>query len=294
MPALSKTRFKAYSFMLLNAALWGFAAPVIKYSLNFATPAQFLFFRYIIATLIFFPIFLLHNAYSKSHHPKTDFKWLLALALLGTPLTLLPLFYGIQATSSIEASILESSSPIFIILGSMVILKETLKKSEWVGLTVAVAGTLLLALEPILVGTPLASLSMKGNLLVIISDIIWATFLIYSKKVHIDPINLTFTSFVVSIPFFLIMILVEGTGFSLSSQAVPGILFMAIGGSIIAFWAYQEGQKLIEASEAAIFTYLKPAFSIPLSIAWLKEPFSPVTMIATAIIISGVYLSEKR
>lgn len=294
MPALSKTRFKAYSLLLLNAALWGFAAPVIKYSLEFTTPALFLFYRYIIATLIFFPIFLLHRARTSPHAPKTNFKWLITLALLGTPLTLLPLFYGLHATTSIEASILESSSPIFIVLGSIIILKETLKPKEWAGLVIAICGTLLLALEPLVSGHSFSSLSVKGNLLVITSDIIWAAFLIFSKKIHLDPIKLTFTSFVISIPFFLVMIMAEKSGFSLPSAAVPGVIFMAVGGSIIAFWAYQEGQKLIHASEAAIFTYLKPAFSIPLSIIWLKEPFSPITMIATAIIVSGVYLSEKR
>lgn len=293
MPALSKSRFKAYSFLLLNAALWGFAAPVIKYSLNFTTPAQFLFYRYLIATLIFFPIFLVHRSRTSPHAPKTNFKWLITLAILGTPLTLLPLFYGLQATTSIEASILESSSPIFIILGSMVILKETLKRREWLGLIIAITGTLLLALEPVFTGQSLTSLSVKGNILVIVSDVIWAAFLIFSKKVRLDPISLTFASFVISIPFFLIMLLLERTGFTLSSQAVPGILYMAVGGSIIAFWAYQEGQRLIEASEAAIFTYLKPAFSIPLSILWLREPFTPVTMLATAVIVGGVYLSEK-
>lgn len=294
MPALSKSRVKAYSFLLLNTALWGFAAPVIKYSLNFTTPAQFLFYRYLIASLIFLPIFLLHRTHSSHHAAKTNFKWLITLALLGTPLTLLPLFYGLQATTSIEASILESSSPIFIILGSIVFLKETLKRREWLGLFIAISGTLLLALEPFFSGHSLSALSIKGNLLVIISDIIWAAFLIFSKKINIDPIKLTFTSFVISIPFFLVMVLLEKTGFVLQSAAVPGILFMAIGGSIIAFWAYQEGQRLIEASEAAIFTYLKPAFSIPLSILWLKEPFTPITMIATAVIVGGVYLSEKR
>ncbi|HBC45210.1 MAG: UAA transporter family [Candidatus Collierbacteria bacterium GW2011_GWB1_45_35] len=294
MPPLSPSRFKAYSFLLLNTALWGFAAPIIKYSLNFTTPAQFLFYRYLIATLIFFPIFLLHRSHASPHTPKTNYRWLITLALLGTPLTLLPLFYGLQATTSIEASILESSSPIFIILGSIIFLKETLKRREWFGLTIAIGGTLILALEPFLTGHSLSSLSIKGNILVIVSDIIWATFLIFSKKINIDPIKLTFTSFVISIPFFLIMVLVEKTGFTLASQAVPGILFMAIGGSIIAFWAYQEGQRLIEASEAAIFTYLKPAFSVPLSILWLREPFTPVTILATAVIISGVYLSEKR
>ncbi len=294
MPSLSKSRFKAYSLLLLNAALWGFAAPVIKYSLEFTTPAIFLFYRYIIATLIFFPIFLLHRAHTSPHAPKTNFKWLITLALLGTPLTLLPLFYGLHATTSIEASILESSSPIFIILGSILILKETLKPREWAGLIIAIGGTLLLALEPLLSGHSISALSIKGNLLVITSDIIWAAFLIFSKKVHLDPIKLTFTSFVISIPFFLLMIMAEKSGFSVPSAAVPGIIFMAVGGSIIAFWAYQEGQKLIEASEAAIFTYLKPAFSIPLSIIWLREPFTPITMIATAVIVSGVYFSEKR
>lgn len=292
MPALSRTRFKAYSFLLLNTALWGFAAPIIKYSLNFTTPGLFLFYRYLIASLLFLPIFLLHRSRTAPHPPSRPGR-LLLLALLGTPLTLLPLFYGLQATTSIEASILESSSPIFIVLGGVIYLKETLKPREWLGLAIAILGTSLLALEPLFSGLTLNSLSIKGNLLVIVSDLIWAAFLILSKKAKIDPIRLTFVSFVVSIPFFLALVLLEKSGFGLPAPAIPGILFMAVGGSIIAFWAYQEGQKLIEASEAAIFTYLKPAFSVPLSIIWLKEPFSSTTVLATAVIITGVYFSES-
>lgn len=291
MSVLSKTRFKAYSFLLLNAALWGFAAPVIKYSLNFTSPAIFLFVRYLLATLIFFPIFLLHRS---RNHTKINYKRILLLAVLGTPLTLMPLFYGLSATTSIEASILESCSPIFIILGSMVYLKEKVTKKEWSGVLIALAGTLLLVAQPLFSGSATSSLSIKGNLLIILSGIIWATFLIISKKNHFDPIVLSFFSFLVSIPFFFVMILLEHSTFIVDPRAVPGILYMAVGGSIIAFWAYQEGQKLIEASEAAIFTYLKPAFSIPLSILWLREPLTPLTVIATTIIVSGVYFSEKK
>lgn len=294
MPALSKSRTQAYTFLLLNTFLWGLAPPIIKHALNFTTPATFLFYRYLIASLIFFPVFLLHRSRLSPHRPRLNLRWLITLALLGTPLTLLPLYYGLQATTSIEATILESSSPIFIVLGSLVLLRETLKRREWLGLAIAISGTLLLALEPVFSGHALTSLSVKGNLLVIVSDLIWATFLIYSKKIHLDPITLTFTSFVVSIPFFLTMLAVDGGGLTLASPAVPGVLYMAIGGSIIAFWAYQEGQKLIEASEAAIFTYLKPIFTIPLAILWLKEPFTPITILASTIIITGVYLSEKR
>ncbi|OIN91902.1 hypothetical protein AUJ42_01130 [Candidatus Collierbacteria bacterium CG1_02_44_10] len=292
MPAISRSRSTAYIFLLLNTALWGFAAPIIKYSLDFTSPTLFLLYRYVIASLIFFPIFLLHSA--KPHQP-VNIRKLILLALLGTPLTLLPLFYGLKATTSIEASLLVSSSPIFTILGGIIYLNEKLTKKEWRGILIAVFGTLILTLEPFFSGSGgINSLSLKGNLLIIISNIVWSAFLILSKKDRLDPIFLTFFSFVISIPFFLILAGLESSGFTVNSQALPGIFYMAIGGSIIAFWAYQEGQKRIEASEAAIFSYLQPAFAIPLSLLWLKEPFSPLTMIATATIITGVYLSEKR
>ena len=292
MPAISKARTKAYFFLLLNTALWGVSSPIIKYSLDFTSPTLFLLYRYIIASLIFFPIFLVYRA---QVHPKNNIGRLLLLALLGTPLTLLPLYYGLKVTTSIEASLLVASSPIITIIGGILYLNEKLTRKEWQGISIALVGTLLLIIEPMLAGQGgFNSLSFRGNVLIMVSNIIWSAFLILSKKNHIDTIVLTFLSFVISIPFFLLTAIFERTGLTVSGPAWPGIFYMAIGGSIIAFWAYQEGQKRIEASEAAIFTYLQPVFSIPLSLLWLKEPFTPVTIVTTAIIVSGVYLSEKR
>lgn len=281
----------AYLILLLNTALWGFSAPIIKYSFQFISPSLFLFYRYIFATTLFLPIFLTYRSRNHHHinHLKTFF-----IALLGTPLCLLPLFYGLNQTSAIEASILESTSPIFTILMCLIFLKETLKSKEWKGLAIALLGTFIIALEPLITGHNHIQLSVEGNLLIILANIVWTAFILLSKKIKTDPIYLSFYSFVISIPFFYFINLSQHLSFSLNSQAIPGILYMAIGGSIIAFWAYQEGQKRIEASEAAVFTYLKPAFAIPLSILWLKEAFSPVAIVATILIIFGVFISEKR
>ncbi len=291
MLSLSKTRSKAYSYLLLNTALWGFAAPIIKYSLQFTSPSSFLFYRYLIASVLFFPIYHFSKKFHK--HP-TNYKLLLGLGLLGTPLTLLPLFYGLKLTSSIEASIIESSSPIFIVLGGMFFLKEIIKRREWYGLSIALFGTLLLTIEPLLSSGFNFRASMLGNLLIVLSNLIWAAFLLIAKKTKTNPTELSFFSFLVSIPFFFLINLSTPGSFDIDLQALPGILYMAIGGSIIAFWAYTEGQKHIEAGEASIFTYLKPAFSIPLSFLWLKESVTPMTVISTLIIIFGVYISEKR
>jgi len=290
MPRL-KTRTLAYSILLLNTALWGFSAPIIKYSFQFISPSLFLFYRYIFAATLFLPIFLLYRSRTKHHidHAKT-----LILALLGTPLVLLPLFYGLNQTTAIEASILESSSPIFTIIMCLLFLKETIKPKEWKGLALAIIGTLMITLEPLITGHNNFRLSVQGNLLIILSNIIWTAFILLSKKFKTNPVYLSFYSFVISIPFFYFISTSQNLSFSLNPQALPGILYMAIGGSIIAFWAYQEGQRRIEASEAAVFTYLKPAFAIPLSIIWLKEAFSPMAILATILIIVGVFVSENR
>jgi drug/metabolite transporter (DMT)-like permease len=291
MPKL-RSRPYAYFVLSLNALLWGIAAPIIKYSLQFTTPATFLFYRYIVATIIFLPIFLIYRSKHRFsiHHTST-----VLLALMGGPICLLLSFYGINQTTSLEASIIGATSPVFTIVACLILLNETLRVREWRGLFLAILGTLIIALEPLITGHNHIQLSVEGNFLIVLSNVTWTIFLLLSKKLKADPIYVSFYSFIISIPFFFILTtLTPNSNLNLSPSAFPGVLFMGLGGSVIGFWAYQEGQKRIEASEAAIFTYLQPVFAIPLAIVWLKEAFSPVAIIATLIIAIGVYISEKR
>lgn len=289
--ALSKTRSSAYLLLILNTILWGSATPIIKYSFQYSSPIIFLLYRFIIASLIFLPIFLI---YRSRHHHKINHSRTLLLAFLGGPVCLLLSFYGLSKTSAIEASILGSSSPLFTVLMCVIFLRETITRKEWKGLIITLIGTSIIVFEPIITGHNHVKLSFEGNLLIILSNLIWTIFLISSKKIRVDPIYLSFYSFLLSIIFFFIIALSQGIPLQLNSLALPGVLYMAIGGSVIGFWAYQEGHKRIEASEAVIFTYLNPAFAIPLSIFWLHEYFSPVAIMATLIIFMGVYISEKR
>ena len=56
---LSSKRSFAYALLLLNTILWGLSPPIIKVALNFVSINQFLLGRYLLASLIFFPIYLL-------------------------------------------------------------------------------------------------------------------------------------------------------------------------------------------------------------------------------------------
>jgi len=72
------------------------------------------------------------------------------------------------------------------------------------------------------------------------------------------------------------------------------VVYMGIFGSILGLTLYLIGQDKIEASEASLFTYLQPIFSVPTAILLLSESVSILNIVAIIIIITGVYLAEKR
>ncbi len=294
---LHSKRSQAYALLLLNTVLWGFAPPIIKQALTFVTPSQFLFGRYVLASFIFLPIYFLIQNKKKPGLRHTNWPLLIFLALLGTPLTLIPLYEGIKLTSSIEAAILTATSPILIILGGYLFLKEKVSRYEKLGVAVALLGTLTLALEPLLSDGAGFQFSLLGNLLILGSNLIWTAFLLLIKKLKTDANQISLISYLISIPAFALLIFLTPATTIIETNfynplALLGILYMALFGSIIAFWAYAKGQEYIGAGEASVFTYLQPLFTFPLAYFWLGETLSSIGLIACLLIASGVYLSQ--
>src|SRR3989338_10611856 len=146
MSHLYSNRSKAYALFLINACLWGFASPIAKEAYRFVSPFQFLFGRYLFAGLLFLPIYLIF-LYKPS---KTPLKTLLLLSFLGTPLTLLPLYIGLQYTTALEASILVATGPIFTIVAGHFFLHEHLTNREKFCVSIVLLGTLLLIIKPLI------------------------------------------------------------------------------------------------------------------------------------------------
>jgi len=103
-----------------------------------------------------------------------------------------------------------------------------------------------------------------------------------------------FVGLLVLTPFFLFEQNLSPTTYHLSLQALPGILYMSLISSVIAYTLYMYGLSLIEASEASLFAYLQPVFAAPLAVFWLKESISGVFILGAALIALGVILTEYR
>jgi drug/metabolite transporter (DMT)-like permease len=292
-------RTLAYLALLTTAAIWGVAGPVIKATLQDVPPLTFLTLRFLINTVVIAPVFLLYLR----KHPLNlaDIPKLFLLTLLGTTVTLVLVFWGFDRTTAIDATLIGATGPLFIVAGGAIFLKEVVTTREKIGVAVALLGILTTVIQPLFEGTAFATQNIEGNLLIVASNISWVAFTLAGKedfKKH-SPFLITATSFIFGFFTFVPFAFAESANpvslaLNLPSSAWLGILYMSLLSSAVAFFAYTWGVEQIEASEAAVFTYLQPLFAAPVAYLWLGEAITPAFLLSAAVIAAGVAITEIR
>jgi drug/metabolite transporter (DMT)-like permease len=300
---MSSTRVKAYLLLILVTIIWGFAGPVIKYTLPTYPPFIFLTYRFLISTLILFPIVLVLKP--KWPNNKKEFLILTAIGLLGSSINLGLLFYGYNYTNVLDATILSNTAPIFVVAAAALFLREHVTKKEKVGILITFIGTLTILLEPTVYNGVSSSQRIIGNLLIIAANFAWVAYIILSKyalKHKFDTLFMTFymffLGFITILPFSIIQSgSVSNLLISLSAAPLKnhlGVWYMAVLSGNLAYFLYQKGQKSIEASEATLFSYLTPLFAAPLAVFWLKEKITLPFILGSIIIVVGIVISEYK
>ncbi len=291
-------RLKAYLALLGTALVWGAALPIVKPALNYISPTQFLYFRYLIAAPLLLPFLLkFFFKFKPSLHTVLNIFFVESYSFFG----LILLYRGLQLATALEASLIGATGPIFIVLGGILLLHEKEEKFEWTGLIISFIGTLILVLEPLLTGkNHSTSFSFTGNLMIIGYNLLNVFSVIYQKKLykHIPKIYVSSLSYPIGLCIFFLILTLTGSSTSVSLLTIPSVIlasgYMAIFGSIIGFTLFIYGQNLIEASEASLFTYLQGIIAIPFAYLMLKESVTWPQIIAVLIVSLGVYLAEQR
>lgn len=293
-------------FMLINVLVWGAALPIVKPALSITTPFQFLFYRFIFASLFAAPIIIyyLNKKWSLIRQiPKIIF-----LEIFNTVLALGFIYEGLDRTTSIEAGLIANSLPFFLTLGGIFLLHEREEKHEWLGLIIALLGTLFITLEPALDGSLFnGEISLTGNLFVLGHNFAMTAYLLGAKRNYrrLPKFFTTSISFILGLLVFgALSMFKENLGFNelaittLEQLSQPAVLwpslYMGFFGSVIGLTAYIIGQSKMEASEAGLFAFLQPLVYIPLAVVFLHEPITPGVVVALIAIVTGVIVAETH
>jgi len=290
--SLGKIQLSILALILANI-IWGASFPIYKWSLENVPPFTFSFVRFFGGALIVLPFVLRMLKVVKEDIPK-----LILVSLVSVTIQIPLLFLGLQLSPSINAPIIISSGPIFLIIASIIFLKENLKVKVLGGTLIGLGGVLLIILRPV-IETGFSG-GLLGNLFIFIATLCGVGQAIILKKLTVrnDPLTLTFWMFLIGSLPLLPAVLWEGRSFNifhdLNLQGGIGLVYGIILASVFAHWFLAYGIKYIKASEVGIFSYVDPVATIVIAVPLLGESITPVYIAATILVFLGIFIAEGR
>jgi drug/metabolite transporter (DMT)-like permease len=287
------TRHKAILALIITNAIWGAASPVFKFSLQNIPPFTLAFLRFEIAALLLVPF--VYKEFKSVTNERKYLKEIILFSLSGVTVNIIFFFQGLRLTESINAPIITSSGPIFIIIFSIIFLKEKLEKNELIGSSLSFLGILLIVVKPILDNG--FDGSILGNIFLLIATLgaVGQTLIGRRLTQNYPPLPLTFISFVIGSTTFIPFAATEiGHLPPIDYRGVIGIIFGAVFSSALAYSLFAWGLSKLEASETGLFTYIDPVVAIIIAYPLLGEKPDLFFAFGAVLVFLGIFLAEGR
>lgn len=273
--------------------IWGASPPIFKWALQDIGPFTLAFLRFALASLIILPF-----AYKKLRVKKGDIAEIFLLGFLGITINISFFFLGLKYAPSINASIIGSAGPIFLILFSIILLKERAKPKLIVGSLVGLVGVLIIMIEPLF--STKANLDLLGNFFFFLAMFGGLGHAILGRQLvkKYDPLGITFWSFFLGTLCFTPMFISENLHQSFLSNitlpAITGVLFGAILCSAVAYFLFFWALKYMHASETGVFVYIDPIVTVLVAAPLLGETPDIYYYVGSLFVFLGIYIAEGR
>jgi len=280
-------------FAIITAIISGIAIPANKLFIVKIDPLVFTSVRSLIIGTIFLLISLTRKEFNNKKI-KTNWKSLLAIALIGGSLAFYLYFSGLKLTTAGRAAFLHKTLPLYVAVLAFIFLKEKIDKKLLTAIILMFFGTVILYLGQIKPGEMWQNPSL-GDLLVIIATFLWAVENIIARKVMREGES----NFIVSfsrmffgglILFGFLVLSNKLNQLSLTFEQMRNILISTtILFGYVFFW--YKSIKLINVSKASTFLLISPVISLLIGIAAFSEPYNTLQVAGSALILLGSYFA---
>jgi drug/metabolite transporter (DMT)-like permease len=275
----------------ITCLIWSSVWLCIKIGVGDVPPATFASARIIIALLVLLPVIALRSV----PLPRQRRDWMLIGAtgflLLGLNYALL--YWGAQYVTSGLSAVLQAVTPAFGLLFAHVLLDDE-RFTAWqvAGLLLGVIGVAVIFADQLHVTGPAA---FWGSLAVTASALCVALGYVVVKKHggHLRPIELTTGQMVVGLlPLLAIAAVREGNPFAVrwTTPAIASVLYLALAGSVAAFWLNYWLLKRIGATKLLVMSLVEPLIAVALGAIVLHEALPAWTLLGGSCILASTWM----
>lgn len=286
-------RSKSLIYVLLCVLLWSLIPVVSKLGQTSLDNHQFLFWSSVISLFTFIVILVLKKKLSHFRF-LTPLHWIkgIILGFLGTYLYYIFLYYGYANSRGLEVLIIQYCWPIFVIILSILILRERINPNKVISVVLGLLGVFLVLTKGKLVDIYFDNISV--NIMVLLGAFVFALFSVLSKRVEIDPLILVTIYFLTaSISSLISMVLLSEFKLPNPGAILPVVINgVLVNGISYIFWI--NSLKIGKASFIAPFVFLTPIISTAILIIFFKEPFELIYIWGIISVITGGVINRER
>lgn len=259
-------------------------------------PFTLAFLRSSIAFLCMIPIGFKEWKYLRPLWGK-EWKPLFTMSLTGIVLFTGLVYSAIKHTTTINASIVEATTPVFSILLGYIFLKERFNTLQIFGTALSLFGVIWIITKGSL--EILQSLSFNvGDLIMLMAVISWAVYSLLVKG-H----NAKFPAYgglLVMLFMATIMLLPmaalewkNGIDIQWNLSIILGLVYVGIFPSILALICWNKAVGVIGPSRASVFLNFVPVFTTIGAVIFLDESLEWIHVVGGMLVLFGIYLTTK-
>ncbi len=208
------------------------------------------------------------------------------------------LFYiAAYTTSALNIGIIQGAVPVFVLMGTLVIYRTSVSGLQLMGVALTVIGVLVIASGGDL--QRLASLTItRGDYIMVIACLFYAGYVLALRRFATAPslcvfLVLALSAFMVSLPLSASEFLTGNLQWPTTKGWIIVILVTLLP-SFLAQIFFIQGVATIGPGRAGMFVNLVPVFASILAVTLLNEPFRVYHGIALALVLGGIWLSERK
>lgn len=292
---------KGHILILSATILVGVSMPVFKYLLTSDVPPEAItIMRAIFACMMFWLVSLF---LPKEKVLPKDLRILFICALCGVGINQWLFVVGLESSSPVDASIIATAVPIFVLLLAAAVLKEPITVKKSFGVFLGVSGGLLLVFNS--TQTTDGANSLWGDTLMLLNQLMYSVYLVLSK-----PLSLRYSSVTMMKWMFLFSTLALAPFCLPRVQHVPifhretfdmtqlyALLYLLFGATFVAFMLITMALKHIRPTTVSMYNYVQPIIASAIAITIGQDTFSMQKLLSGVLVFVGVYLvtqSKKR
>jgi len=286
----------AYLLLALASLCWSGNHLMGRAIAGHVPPLTISTLRWLLAAAVLYP-FVRHHLRRDWPRIRAQFGVLVYLSLIGGGVFGALQFVGLQLTTALNVSVMNSLAPLFMAAAGAAMFRDRLTRGQLAGIVISLVGVLAIVSQ--LDAALLTHFTFNlGDLLILLNMLLWG---VYSASLRwrppIHPASFMFMFALISGVAMLPAFAFEySTGFVLQPTVLTfsAIVLVTLSSTIAAFMFWTRGLELIGPNRAGVFLHLIPIYSALLTGALLGEPLRSYHVVGFVLILAGVWCASRR